>query len=566
MLIILFSAAYLSRSQSSLDYRWYINASYGLSQAHCDLQNNNNHITKLSDETKFGYGVQLAKYISPVFALNAQFVRAYLKGNKGSIEEYFDADLLEYKLATTVNFSNLFFGINRNRSTFIYGTTGLGLTFLRSSSKDKDGNFIRDIGYAGDVLLSKDDRLSTLVFPVGLGLDIKLTKRFYINLETVLRLTTNDNIDSHVSGGRKDAYYFTSVGLSYNFIKKKKRDKIDIPPDIVLDLKKDSIPDAHIDMVYVIPENLKANSEFDLKCIIKKGDVMGFGELMQILPIGFQVLDTVFPGARSEFRNYTLNLYYDQLPADTTFTVQYRVKVEDVYGNLPITSILFLDQTGKEYKFKTSVYVEKAGEIPEEIVASEEPVEIDGDEIEFRVQIRAAYKATIPLSYLAKKYHITDSIKENFVGNWYRYSIGSFKTYAEAREFRDIVIKQHKVYDAFVVAFRNGVRMNSLSELKDIIPSPFPQQNTQYTEAGTIFRVQILALLYHRVEAKTLNDIYRIEEQINEEIYGRWRKYTLGDFSSLEEADAFKQKMVNKGITDAFVVIYQNGQRITMNQ
>ncbi len=435
---------------------------------------------------------------------------------------------------------------------------------MRSASNDGLGNVIKDVGYAGDLSLKKDDRLATIVFPVGVGLDIKLNKRLYINLETVLRLMTNDNIDSHVSGARKDAYYYTSVGLSYNFLKKRKRDKIDVPPDIIAEVKKDSVPDARIDMAYIIPEELKANTEFDLKCVITKGEVMGFGELMQILPIGFQVLDTVFPGARSEFRNYTLNLYYDQLPADTTFTIQYRVKVEDVYGNLPITSILFLDQTGKEYKFKTSVYVEKSEIIPEDIVSSEESIEPSGEAIEFRVQIRAAYKATIPLTYLDGKYHISDSIKENFVGNWYRYSIGSFKTYAEAREFRNIVIKQHKVHDAFVVAFRNGVRLNSLSELKDIIPSPFPQQNTEYTELGTIFRVQILALPYHRVESNTLNNIYGIEEKINEEIYGRWRKYTIGDFSSLEEADAFKLKMANKGISDAFVVIYKDGQRITM--
>lgn len=542
----------------------YLNANFGMAHAYCDLQDENNHFTKIPDETDIGYGVKLAKYISPVFAAHFQFLKAYLKGAKERTDAYFNADITEYQVATTVNLSNLLFGINHDRTFYLYGTTGFGINYFRSEARRiSNDNLINDYGYTKDLERKKDTRPNFFILPLGAGLDVKLAKRWYINLETVVRLSDSDQLDAVESGKKNDAYYYTSIGLSYNFWEKKKREKIDVPPEIIAEEEKvDSIIFERVDLEYIVPDIIESNSEFVMKCIVHKGKIDGFGELMQILPIGFNVIDTVIDDARFEFRNYTLNMYWDQLPADSVFEVSYRVQVEDVYGNLPITSILYFDRTGKEYKFKRSVYVEKAR--PGEVVEDTIPAITEVPEIEFKVQVRAAYKARIPLQRLANKYHLRDSIREDFVGNWYRYSIGSFETYAQAREYRDKVISENKVYDAFVVAFRNGVRLNSLSELKEITPSPFPQKDTEYKESGTRYRVQILALLHNKVEPDVLKGIYKIDENVREEVYGQWRKYTVGEFSSVTEAKAMQQKMIGKGITDAFIAIYENGKRITV--
>ncbi|MCD4736135.1 MAG: outer membrane beta-barrel protein [Bacteroidales bacterium] len=554
------------QSQSASNYHMYVNANFGITQAFCDLQEYNNHISKIPDETEFGYGIKLAKYISPVFAANAQFLRGYLKGSKKSADAKFNADFFEYSLAASVNFSNLFWGINHDRTLYVYGTTGLGLSYFRSEARRiSNNNLINDYGYTKDLERSKDKRPNFFVLPIGVGLDFKLGSRWFLNLEMVLKLADTDKIDAVVSGKHNDAYYYTSMGLSYNFWKKKPRERIEVPPEIIAEVEEvDSIIFERVDLEYIIPDNIESNSEFQMKFIVHKGQIDGFGELMQILPIGFNVTDTVIDDARFEFRNYTLNMYWDELPADSVFEITYNVEVEDVYGNLPITSILYFDRTGKEYKFKRSIYIEKErpsvepDTIPEIV---EEPV----PEIEFKVQVRAAYKAMIPLQRLANKYHLRDSIREDFVGNWYRYSVGSFETYAEAREYRSVIIKEHKVYDAFVVAFRNGVRLNSLSELQEITPTPFPEDDTKYEETGTVYRVQILALLHNKVTIEALKDIYGITEEVSEEIYGKWRKYIVGEFTSITEANQMQQKMIAKGITDAFIVIYKNGERISVN-
>jgi len=114
------------------------------------------------------------------------------------------------------------------------------------------------------------------------------------------------------------------------------------------------------------------------------------------------------------------------------------------------------------------------------------------------------------------------------------------------------------------VVFKDGIRLNSLSELKEIpppIPDAEPSENTLYEENGSYFRVQILALERNRIDSEDLQNIYKIEEEVSEEVDDEWRRYTLGGYKSITDAKAMKQKMIDKGITDAFIVAYINGER-----
>jgi hypothetical protein len=71
--------------------------------------------------------------------------------------------------------------------------------------------------------------------------------------------------------------------------------------------------------------------------------------------------------------------------------------------------------------------------------------------------------------------------------------------------------------------------------------------------------------MHSEVSTVALKEMYRIDEEVNEEIYYNWRKYTVGKCTSKEEARLLRQKMYDKGVSDAFVVIYKNGERVTFN-
>ena len=83
--------------------------------------------------------------------------------------------------------------------------------------------------------------------------------------------------------------------------------------------------------------------------------------------------------------------------------------------------------------------------------------------LEYRVQIRARYKKPVSLSYLSKHYHIAQTkIRTDMHNGYYIYTVGAYGTYQQAKHERNILRTQNGVTDAFVVAFKNGRRLDKL--------------------------------------------------------------------------------------------------------
>ncbi len=675
LLISLFISYETVSGQSSGKHRWYINGSGGVAQAYGDVQDHNNPVGKFNGETDIAYGIRLAKYVSPVYAVHLQYIMGQMKGQRLRRDFTFSNNFQNIQLGVTANLSSIIFGDDPERKFVIYGLTGLSLSFYQTDVTsiatgavlDENGNPI------GGNATKKGTALG---FPIGVGLAYNLNNNFSINMGTTLNLLDNDRLDGIISGKRNDAFYYTSLGLSYNFLRRAE-EPVEKQPAIVeetiaLDTSRINIPDDAINLTYVFPDKIFSGEDFEFQCIINKSNLTGKAELMQILPIGLHLNDSIFDGAdRSEFQNYILKAYWDDMPEDSLITINYHAHLDDIFGYLPVTSVFYIEKIGKEYTFDTNIFIEK--EHPEEVAATNEETKTTGEniqpeeigttdngndnaevaasesitdntsyqneeeteaitnissteaettgtqdetvsdenettltgdetstvavetidetsteedtmqdnniagtdnapasfsapavEIEYRVQIRACYKARCSLSALAKKYAISDPIQEDYVGNWYRYSIGSFATLSEAKEYRKSVIRHHGVLDAFVVAFKDGVRLNSISELKELTGSNYFQGNTSYSESGRVYRVQIMALLHHRIDPADLQSMYSLDNEVSEESYGQWRKYVVGNTTSLEEAKSLMKQMKDHGISDAFIVIYENGRRLNV--
>ena len=552
--------------QSSLDYHWYINANGGITQMYGDISNESNPIGKLNDETEFGYGVRLGKFISPVFYGHFQFLNARFKGFNESSDLQFNTDLMEFQLGTTINLINLF-GENRSRRVNLYGLLGVSaLSFRSQASKISTGEIVNEFGFADNGTGEKASREMGFAIPMGIGVDFKLSDRWYINLETGFRASLTDRLDAQEKGSANDPYYYSSLGLSYNFKVRKKKELKQIPAEP----PEDPFANTYIDLLYFFPQELSSMDEFTMKCKIYKGAIQGKGELTQILPIGFTVVDTSIANARVEFKNYTLSLYWDELPTDSIFEISYTVQLDKIYGTLPMVSILYLDTLEKEYRFKADIFI-KRKIVAEPIVVEEEAIEEEemkspSERVEFRIQVRASYKQKISIDSLTNSLNIDRVIKEEKVGNWYKYSIGSFKTYEEARTFRRALVKKRLLKDAFIIAYFDDERLNALSELKEIAPETLPGgKATKYEENGTCYRVQILAVMQKRVSPAVLKDMYQIEEEVNEEIYHNWRKYTVGSCRSKSKALKLRLELIEKGIEGAFIVAYKNGERAKLD-
>ncbi len=83
--------------------------------------------------------------------------------------------------------------------------------------------------------------------------------------------------------------------------------------------------------------------------------------------------------------------------------------------------------------------------------------------LEYRVQIRAKYGHRISIEWISKKYGFSQNdIREDKHNGYFIYTIGSYQTYNQAITRRNEVRRHNGINDAFVVAFKNGYRLDKL--------------------------------------------------------------------------------------------------------
>lgn len=101
--------------------------------------------------------------------------------------------------------------------------------------------------------------------------------------------------------------------------------------------------------------------------------------------------------------------------------------------------------------------------VVEEVIEQPVPVKEISKGLEYRVQIRAKYGNAISIQKLSDTYNLPSAqIKQNLHNGFYIYTVGSFSNYESAREKRNELRSQNGIVDAFVVAFKDGQRLNKL--------------------------------------------------------------------------------------------------------
>jgi hypothetical protein len=231
-----------------------------------------------------------------------------------------------------------------------------------------------------------------------------------------------------------------------------------------------------------------------------------------------------------------------------------------------MTSILYFEETGKEHKFKTDIFIKRKIVAEPIAVKADKPSEnvnpSPSEKVEFRIQLRASYKLRLSTDSLAALFKLDKPIHEEKIGGWYKYSVGSFKTYDEAKAYRQKINGKPGIKDPFIIAYYDGKRLNKLSELREIAPETLPgQEKPKFKENGYCWRVQILAMKSKQASPSALKNIYNIEQDVNEEIYHNWSKYTVGNCLTKQQALALRLELVKKGIDGAFLVKYHDGER-----
>jgi len=171
------------------------------------------------NEIRYAGTFSLNRQLSHVFMLRAQVLYGEIAGEKlhykdGSpCNQYFEGNILEYNLNTTIDFTNLFFGYRPGRFFFVYGTIGAGLSNWITVKRDLITH--EQIGGSG----SPSNWTTEIVVPAGIGAYFSIKDKVNLGLEWTYRAVNSNKLDATEGRLPYEAYSLFAFNITYNFNK-----------------------------------------------------------------------------------------------------------------------------------------------------------------------------------------------------------------------------------------------------------------------------------------------------------------------------------------------------------
>lgn len=234
------------------------------------------------------------------------------------------------------------------------------------------------------------------------------------------------------------------------------------------------------------------NGNYEVKLKIAKGENQSFGKIEEYLPPGYIAIEKSNNDGMFSFNNNVMKILWMALPAENEITVTYLMQSESdeldsatLHG---VFSILIDDESYQlamgPSSFKNYFITEDEIVVADETtiiaeVAETEVEEIDIEEpskkeaieeisnipspetgVTYKVQI-AAGKNEVNQNYFASRHNITEPVSTEFHNSWFKYTVGGYSLYKEARDKRNnIWSADNKIDDAFVSAYNSGERIS----------------------------------------------------------------------------------------------------------
>ncbi|HNY08019.1 MAG TPA: hypothetical protein PKL64_07980, partial [Bacteroidales bacterium] len=206
---------------------WSINMNAGTTLFFGDI--NEYLISRYQSEWQLAYGITLSKQLTPVFGLRGQLLNGKISGTKLKFKNgspanlKFNADFFEYNVNVTLNLNHLFFPDNQQNLVSVYGFIGVGMSNWSTKLRNIETNtIVASNGQKGKGLKKLTNEG---MMPAGLGLDIHLSRKWNLSVESGFRMVNSDKLDAAIGGFKYDMYNYSSLGITYTLnpsvIKKK---------------------------------------------------------------------------------------------------------------------------------------------------------------------------------------------------------------------------------------------------------------------------------------------------------------------------------------------------------
>ncbi len=202
-------------------------------------------------------------------------------------------------------------------------------------------------------------------------------------------------------------------------------------------------------------------------------------------------------------------------------------------------------------------------------ILKEQSKQVKTDEVVFRVQL-GAYREKIDMNI----FQGVNTLSFPTSGGVTKYVTGSFITYQQAY-IHKIDMRKMGFTGSFVVAYKDGKRIKvtdlvnqeKYEKVKESV-SPIEQElkkvvgpklvtKAESEKSNVSFKVQIGAY-----KGDEMADKLAEFSSLEMEVYGQYKRYVSGNYDSYAEADKYKKEIIAKGFSEAYVVAYNNGQRV----
>ncbi len=205
---------------------------------------------------------------------------------------------------------------------------------------------------------------------------------------------------------------------------------------------------------------MEGENRFKVEVYISKDMAEGIAQMKETIPAGFYATEGETRNARFSFENRTAKFVWSSLPAPTGFTVSYYLEPkENISGSFNVNgefSCLAGKKTIKNTCGPTSFNVtplftdnkNKITNIPDPATG-----------IRYRVQICAGHKK-VSERHFKKYYKYTEmTVNQEAEQGWFKYTIGSYKNYPDARNQRNMVTQAYDFPGPFIAAYNDGHRV-----------------------------------------------------------------------------------------------------------
>ena len=215
-----------------------------------------------------------------------------------------------------------------------------------------------------------------------------------------------------------------------------------------------------------------SGGNFIVKIKIERRNLDSYFQIEQILPKGMTAEGMESQGATFSNKDGKVKFTWLRLPANEEILVIYKVKVPfEMLGNQSIEGSYYYIQDEEKQVFKmakTSIdiieYLAPSDSLAEKallgVINNDEfkPAYMneEKDNLEYKVQILSSTKP-LDKDSLKKEYAVKDKVNEENFNGLYKYTVGSFKTYENARDYKNKLDFQK--YIPFVIAYNRGTRI-----------------------------------------------------------------------------------------------------------